>query len=227
MIIFGHRGAKDEVSENTLKSFQSAIDNGLGALELDIHKTSDGELVVIHDPTLDRTTNGQGEVLKNSLAQIKSLDAGEGEKVPLLSEVFDLIIDNDVEIFIEIKALDCEEALAALIVKYQFEQRVIIKCFNHRALQKVHSLNTKIRKTPLMYGLPIDPVHLIDSCYSQGISLNVSLIDTQLVKEVHEAGKFVVVWNVNTVAMASHFKNMGVDYIGTDCPSVVNPRTTS
>ena len=89
--IMGHRGAPADEPENTLGSFARALAVGVAAVELDVQLTKDGRLAVIHDETLDRTTNGRGPVRDFTLAELKKLDAGRGEPVPSLEEVFDLV----------------------------------------------------------------------------------------------------------------------------------------
>ena len=89
--IMGHRGAPADEPENTLRSFRRALAVGVAAVELDVQLTKDGRLAVIHDETLDRTTNGRGPVQDFTLAELKRLDAGRGEPVPSLEEVFDLV----------------------------------------------------------------------------------------------------------------------------------------
>ena len=89
--IMGHRGAPADEPENTLRSFDRALAVGVAAVELDVQLTKDGRLAVIHDETLDRTTNGKGRVKDFTLAELQRLDAGRGEPVPSLEEVFDLV----------------------------------------------------------------------------------------------------------------------------------------
>src|SRR5215467_6065562 len=89
-LVGGHRGNPAENPENTMRSFRSAIAAGCDLIECDVHLSSDGELVVIHDHTLERTTNGQGMVFQHTLAALRELDAGNGERVPVLAEVCEL-----------------------------------------------------------------------------------------------------------------------------------------
>ena len=91
MIIIGHRGAMGYEPENTLRSFQKALDLGVDMIEFDVHLCKSGELVVFHDEKVNRTTNGQGYIAQKSLEKLKELDAGQGEKIPTLEEVLDLV----------------------------------------------------------------------------------------------------------------------------------------
>ena len=109
--IMGHRGAPADEPENTLRSFSRALAVGVAAVELDVQLTKDGRLAVIHDETLDRTTNGRGPVRDFTLAELKKLDAGRGEPVPSLEEVFDLV-QGKAHLVVELKQ---PEAAAALL----------------------------------------------------------------------------------------------------------------
>src|SRR5256885_3658819 len=95
-LLGGHRGNPDEYPENTLASFRSAIELGVDIIECDVHMSADGQLVVIHDHTLDRTTNGTGMVRDHTYAQLRELDAGRGEHLPLLNEFLELGNESDV-----------------------------------------------------------------------------------------------------------------------------------
>ncbi len=101
-MIVGHRGAAGYEPENTLLSFQKAIEIGVDWIELDVHRSSDGHLMVIHDDTVDRTTRGHGKVSEMTLAELKKLDAGKGQKIPTLQEAIDFM-KGKVRVIIEIK----------------------------------------------------------------------------------------------------------------------------
>jgi glycerophosphoryl diester phosphodiesterase len=117
MQIIGHRGASGYEPENTLRSFQKAIDLGVEMIELDVYTCKSGELVVMHDDKVNRTTNGNGYVFNMTLTELKTLDAGKGEKVPTLVEVFDLI-NKKIAINVELKGEGTAESTAELIQKY-------------------------------------------------------------------------------------------------------------
>jgi len=221
MKICGHRGAKDELPENTLKGIQFAIDCGVAAIEIDVHLTKDNQIVVIHDPTVDRTTDGTGKVVDFTLDEIQSFNAGEGEAVPTLSDVIKLVKKAGIEIQIEIKAPEVIEKVVEEIKKNDLYNSAAVICFNHRALQIVKKLDPKIVTICLMVAIPVDPVAIAKSCGAQGFSLNISTVDKQMVDECHSAGLFIGVWTVNEFQQVDYFKNMGVDYLATDKPSEI------
>ena len=138
-LIYGHRGASGYAPENTLEAFRLSMEMGADGFELDVHMSADGELVVIHDETVNRTTNGTGFVKDLTLAQLKALDACNGMtqyrgvKIPTLGEVFDLIRDTHHIVNVEVKTDECfypriEEKCLALAREKGVEERVIYSC---------------------------------------------------------------------------------------------------
>ena len=221
-VILGHRGAKGEKPENTILGIKYALDLGVKAIEIDIHLSSDEELIVIHDDTVDRTTNGQGKVLNLSSLELKKLDAGEGERIPLLEEVLDLYKDYNFTLFVEIKSLGCEKKLIKLIKERDLYSKIIAKSFNHRIVKRIKELDSKVKTSCLMYGLPINAVNIIENAKADGISISVSTVDQALVDLCQHNNYKVTVWNVNTKLELAPFVEMGVDFIGTDYPSKVS-----
>lgn len=160
-MIFAHRGASAKAPENTLEAFSLAIAMGADGLELDVHLSSDGELVVIHDAKVDRTTNGVGFVRDMTLAELKALDASNGMgnyrgvKIPTLAEVYDLVRDTRLHVNVEIKT---DEALYPDIEKKCLELerekgmtgRVIYSSFNHYTLSNLLQQDPQA-KTGLLY----------------------------------------------------------------------------
>ena len=135
-IIFAHRGASKVAPENTISAFSKAIEMGAGGIELDTHLTSDGYLVVTHDDILGRTCNGTGLVMEHDLKYLKGLDFGgwfseefEGERIPLLSDVFELLNERDMVLNIEIKATPgqyikgIEDEVAKMIKSFSFVEK--------------------------------------------------------------------------------------------------------
>ncbi|MBP2071132.1 glycerophosphoryl diester phosphodiesterase [Thermoanaerobacterium butyriciformans] len=148
-LVIAHRGDSRNAPENTLISFKKALEMGVDGIELDVQLTKDGQLVVIHDERVDRTTDGIGYVKDFTLKELKMLDAGikfdkkfAGERIPTLFEVFELIKYKNLIVNIEIKSgivlyPGIEEKLIKMIDGYDFENRVIISSFNHYSLRDV------------------------------------------------------------------------------------------
>jgi len=145
-----HRGASAQYPENTLLAFRRAIEQRVDALELDVHLTADDELVIIHDSTLERTTNGYGNVHDKTLQEIRQLDAGQGEKIPLLEEAIQLARAAQIRLCVEIKgATETEElAIAESTVRAlevaNFLSQVIVTSFSPQALLRAKALQPEI-----------------------------------------------------------------------------------
>jgi glycerophosphoryl diester phosphodiesterase len=155
-------GASAYAPENTMSAFKKAIDMNADGIELDVHLSKDGHIVIIHDEKVDRTTNGKGEVKNFTLDELKKLDAGfwfsdeyKGEKIPTLEEVLNLINNTDIYLNIEIKAgyrfyPNIEEKVIDMVKKYKMLDRVIISSFDHYSLVRVKEINSNI-KTGMLY----------------------------------------------------------------------------
>ncbi|KOR24315.1 glycerophosphodiester phosphodiesterase [Clostridium sp. FAM 1755] len=160
--ILAHRGASAYAPENTMVAFKKAIDMNADGIELDVHLSKDGHIVIIHDEKVDRTTNGKGEVKDFTLDELKKLDAGfwfsdkyEGERIPTLEELLKLINNTNIYLNIEIKAgyriyPNIEEKVIDMIEKYKILDRVIISSFDHYSLVRVKEINLNI-KTGMLY----------------------------------------------------------------------------
>lgn len=134
-LIIAHRGASAEAPENTLEAFQLGLDQGADALEMDVRLTRDGVAVVIHDPTLDRTTDRTGAVAELTLEQVQLADAGGGARVPTFRSVLEAFPRTP--LLVEIKAGEAQDAVAAEIERAGARERVVIASFQHRALEKL------------------------------------------------------------------------------------------
>ena len=161
-LIYGHRGASGYAPENTLEAFRLAMDMGADGFELDVHMSLDGELVVIHDESVDRTTDGTGLVRDLTLVELKALDASNGmetyrgAKIPTLGEVFDLIRDTLHIVNVEVKTDEwfypqIEEKCLALAKEKGVEDRVIYSSFNHYTLMKLRQLKPDA-KLGMLFG---------------------------------------------------------------------------
>ena len=148
MLKIGHRGAKGYKPENTLVSFQKALDLHVDGIELDVHLSADGEIIVIHDETIDRTTNGKGFVNALSFQELKAFLIDGKQEIPTLEEVFDLV-NQKCFINIELKSYDTTDKVMALIEQYVNKKgwkydHFLVSSFDWNALQRMASLNDKI-----------------------------------------------------------------------------------
>jgi len=147
--IAAHRGGRAYAPENTLAAFENAIAQGVDSIEFDVQMTKDGELVVIHDTTVDRTTNGTGAVRDFTLAEMRMLDAGGGQQVPTLDEVLRLAKGADIPIFPETKSAHLypgiEEKLILSLEQSDYINATVVQSFEPASLDKLHALNPDLR----------------------------------------------------------------------------------
>ena len=220
MVITGHRGAAKLEPENTCLSIQKAIDLGVDQIEIDVHLTRDQHLVVIHDQTVDRTTDGWGAVSDLSLQEIKQLDAGKGEKIPTLQEVVD-VIQGRVILQIELKGLATAEPVVNLIEKNSIESDVILTSFVHDRLRKVRHLNSDIALGALWLTPPDDACQQALEIGVEAIHIQHQNIDVDLVREAHLHGLKVRAWNPDTVPEIQQVIDLGGDAGGSNRPDLL------
>ena len=145
-----HRGASAQYPENTLLAFRKAMEQGVDAVEVDVHRTADDELVALHDPTLDRTSNGHGNVRDCTLNEIRQLDAGQGERIPLLTEVIQLAREGQIRLCVEIKGtteieeLAITEGIIRTLESNDFLSQTIVTSFSPRALLRAKALSAEV-----------------------------------------------------------------------------------
>lgn len=221
MKVTGHRGAKDEWPENTLLGIAKAIESGVEAIEIDIHLSSDGELVVIHDKTLERTTNGNGDIAQMTLKKLRELDAGMGERIPTLREVLDLTIKKNIHLFIEVKVPGVEKELIKIIEEKSAFTFCSVISFDHRFIKLIKSLNSNLHTGCLIVGIPINPERLIQDADASLLVISTSTVDAHVVKVCHDNDIKVAVWNANTKEDFLRMRNIKADFIMTDKPSLI------
>jgi len=233
--IFAHRGAKAVAPENTLPAFARALEMGVAGIELDVHCSKDGRLVVIHDESLTRTTNGKGNVGAYTAAELANLDAGSHFDpafaqvgVPTLEEVFDLVEGRCI-VNVEVKTMDplggnqVEPLLALMRTRNLYEQ-VIVSSFNPISLIKLRYLEPKV-KLGLLYHLPMKP-WLSNAWFTPVMQPEAVHPYYQLIDEAHMAWAreqhcAINTWTVNDIAEAKRLAALGVDVIMSDVPDQI------
>jgi glycerophosphoryl diester phosphodiesterase len=219
MIKVGHRGAREYEPENTLRSFKKAMELGVDAVELDVRKTKDHEIVVIHDADIKRTTNGSGLASDLTLQQIKSFSAEKNEKIPTLAEALDFI-DKKARVFIELKETGFEEQVLSIVKKKGLVKNVVIVSFHEDALRKVRELDPEI-ETGLIYAKHKNPLKAALELKAQWLLAFYKFTHTANVQKAHENGLKVLVWTVNTPEEVVEMKKKGVDAIASDKPDIL------
>lgn len=234
MKVMAHRGASGYAPENTLTAFKKAIDMGSDGIEFDVQMTKDGKIIVCHDYSVERTTNGKGYIKNLTLMEIKELDAGSwfdkrfaGEKIPTLEEVFELI-PSGILMNIEIKNLalerrNIEQKVVDLILKYNRIDDVIISSFDHLSLKTVRDINKDIRIGVLTYSYLLDTISYIKTHDFDAYSIHPSeeFLNQSLLEDAHDNGYKIFSYTVNDREIANVFKNMGVDAIFSNYPDIL------
>jgi glycerophosphoryl diester phosphodiesterase len=193
-----HRGGSKGAPENTLAAFRNGIVQGLDWLEFDVQMTKDGVLVVIHDETVDRTTNGTGAVRDLTLEQIRALDAGQGEKVPTFEEVVELAKTSGVKIMPETKSAHLypglEEKMLKTLEQANYLDQTIFQSFEADSLDKLHRLNPQ-SKLCALYGLWKFNVSAPsgDAQYVCPMG-EMMLLNPWMIRQAHQEGKQVFIW---------------------------------
>jgi glycerophosphoryl diester phosphodiesterase len=218
MLKIGHRGACGYEPENTLRSFQKAIDLGVDMIEFDLHKIKTGELVIIHDSLVNRTTNGNGYVENYDFASLRKLNAGKGEKIPTLDEALDLIIGK-CKVNIEIKGVGVAEDLVKVIKTQKILSQVLISSFRYDPLLIVKDLEPKIPLALLSEEYRLTPyLELIEELGAKDFNANFKYVDERYINAIHKVGLRINVYTVNEPVDIKRMKDYGVDGIFSNFP---------
>ena len=228
--VWAHRGASRYAPENTVPAFELAVAQGAEGVELDVQLSSDGQLVVIHDETLERTTDGTGRVVDHSLARLRTLDASaghdgfEGVRIPTLTEVLEVVAPTALTVNIELKNSEVdypglEEKVLAAVAAFELGPRVVLSSFNHYSVRKLRSLApdaalAAIYTDPLFRpwryakALGVGAIHPPAPC----------VFGPGFVSKAHKAGIAVRPWVVNGERALRWMLRCGVDAVFTDAP---------
>jgi glycerophosphoryl diester phosphodiesterase len=225
MLKIAHRGAKGYEPENTLQAFQKALDLNADGIELDVHLSADGHIIVIHDETIDRTTNGKGFVNNLSLSELKSFLIADQLEIPTLNEVFDLT-DKKCLINIELKGAGTASKVVALIEEYISDknwnyEHFIISSFDWNMLQEVHILNPNIAIGVLTEEDLDTALAFAEVVKAKAIHPDYQLLNQENTKEIQQKGFLVLPWTVNSEEDIQKIKSYNVDGIISDFPDKI------
>lgn len=224
MEITAHRGASVKYPENTMAAFIGAKKLDADWIELDVQQTKDRQIVVSHDTNLLRVTGVNKDIIKMDYSEIVKLDAGsffnkkfKGEKIPLLSEVLEFAKTNNIRLNIELKPtgeeIDFEKQVVDLIKEYDFENRCVITSQIYNVLENVKKVDKDIKT---VYVMSIAIGNITDAKYADAFSVEASNVNPNLVRTVHNKGKELYAWTVNTEESINKMIDMNVDNIITD-----------
>jgi len=225
-LVIGHRGAMGHETENTLASVQKALDLGVDMIEIDVFKISTGEVVVFHDQTVDRLTNGPGNIEEYNISDLSRLILDGGHKIPMLQDVLKLI-DNKVALNIELKGANTADKVNHTI-KFYTESRgwspenFIISSFNWDELREMRKFNDSIAIAVLTEANPLDALKVATELNAVAINPYFESLDTGIVTKIKQAGFKIYTWTVNEPEDIANMKALGVDGIITNFPERVN-----
>ncbi len=218
--IIAHRGASKDQLENSLAAFAEAIRQGADAIELDVHRTSDGVIVVHHDDTVRDVTSGtRVEIARSSASDLAKLRLSNGERIPTLDEVFELT-GNRTKVYTEVKGRDCERALADCFSRHSSLMHAV-HSFDHRIPVAVKRLYPTTETGFLSTSYPLDIKSFTGPHIPNYFWQHTSMIDESLVELSRQAGMQVVAWTENSSARAAALTLMSVSAICTDTPALL------
>ncbi|WKX73608.1 glycerophosphodiester phosphodiesterase family protein [Streptomyces sp. XD-27] len=216
-LTIGHRGLMGVEPENTLRSFVRAEREGVDVIELDLHLSKDGALVVMHDAEVDRTTDGSGPISVQTLAELRELDAGQGERIPLFEEVLDAV---QAPLQAEIKDRAAARALAEVMVRRDLLGRVDVLSFHDEALAEIRGLLPAVRTALVASRYGPDVIDRAEAVGARMLVLNIRRLTLELVERAHAAGLKVIGWTVNTQDQLRLARGLGLDGGTTDFPEI-------
>ena len=215
MIVIGHRGARAIRPENTIVALWEGS-RCADYLEIDVRLSRDGVPVVIHDPTLDRTTDGTGLVSAYSVMELQQYDAGEGEVIPTLASVLALDL-GDCGLVIELKEGGYEDLIAGM-VQESGHTKVMIVSFDADCLRRIAPLLPDARIGYIFRSMEGDPIQVASSIPAAALLPRSDLVTDDLVAAAHGAGLLVIGWTLNTEEEFAKAARLGIDGVATDDP---------
>ncbi|CAL9368982.1 glycerophosphodiester phosphodiesterase [Streptomyces sp. enrichment culture] len=216
-LTIGHRGVMGVEPENTLRSFVAAERAGLDVIELDLHLSKDGALVVIHDADLDRTTDGSGPVADRTLEELRALDAGRGERIPVFEEVLEAVRSP---LQAEIKDVAAARALADVLRARDLLDRVEVSSFHDEAVAEIARLVPGVRTALIGSRYGTDIVDRAVAVGAPTLCLDIRRLTLEVVERAREAGLRIIGWVVNTQDHLRLVRALELDGATTDHPDI-------
>ncbi len=213
----GHRGAGGYAAENTLASIEQAIALRCAFTEVDVQRTSDDELVLLHDERVDRTTNGRGRVSELTLSDIRKLDAGNGQMVPMLEEAL-RAAKGRIGLILELKTKGLAYDVCAMVRASGQDRSVIYASFLHDELQHVRRIDPQADTLVLFKWFSKAPVAQAIRLQATHVGLRFNTATKRRVNALHKAGLTVFVYTVNKPSKIKEMKTLGVDGIISNFP---------
>ncbi|MFE3854740.1 glycerophosphodiester phosphodiesterase [Streptomyces griseorubiginosus] len=216
-LTIGHRGVMGTEPENTLRSFVAAQQAGLDVIELDLHLSKDGALVVMHDTHVDRTTDGTGPIAEKTLTELRALDAGRGEQVPVFEEVLDSVRSP---LQAEIKDIAAARALAEVMIRRDLVSRVEVSSFHDEAIAEIGRLVPGVRTALIGSRFGPDIVERAVEAGAGTVCLNIRRLTLEVVEAARKADLKIIGWVVNTQDHLRLVRALELDGATTDYPEI-------
>ncbi|HAG79123.1 glycerophosphodiester phosphodiesterase [Stutzerimonas stutzeri] len=230
-LIYGHRGAKGEAPENTLVSFEQCLQHGVRRCELDLHLSRDGELMVIHDPTLKRTTGRRGKVVQHDADELVNYDAREGGPgwktpcpIPRLSELFEKCDFEHWQLEVKsasrVRAARTVMAIKELAEQHRLLDRITVTSSSREVLRALNRLAPEISRGLVAEHNWLDPLKVARQYGCSLLALKWTLCTPERLEKARKQGLHVSVWTVNEPALMRRLADLGVDSLITDYPGL-------
>lgn len=219
MHIYAHRGASIDYPENTLLAFRSAIELGAYGIEMDVHVSKDGVPVVIHDADVARTTGGSGKIADMYLADIKKLDAGNGEHIPTFEEVL-LLTKGKVKLDVEVKAAGAEEPVLQMLAVWSHDDWVI-SSFDWDILRRCRRDEPEIELWPLSNGATDEAIDVAHELGSPLLALHQGFIDADVVEGLNAEKLGFMAWTVDDPKRSEELRRLGATALCTNDPATM------
>ena len=213
----GHRGAAGHAPENTLAAIRKGIELGVDFIEIDVRCTADGILVALHDATVNRTTNGKGPIDRLTLRDVKALDAGNGERVPMLEEVL-RVVSGHAGLMLELKVKGAAQKTVEVVQKAEFKDPVIYASFLHEELGIIRSVDAEASLMALFGRLPQASVARAMKYSPSHVGLRHDTVTRRLVEAFHDEDLLVFVYTTDTTREIQRAISAGVDGIISNVP---------
>lgn len=213
----GHRGAAGHAPENTLAAIRKGIELGVDFVEIDVRCTADGILVALHDATVNRTTNGKGPIDRLTLRDVKALDAGNGERVPMLEEVLS-VVSGQAGLMLELKVKGAAQKTVEVVQKAEFKDPVIYASFLHEELGIIRSVDAEASLMALFGRLPQTSVARAMKYSPSHVGLRHDTVTRRLVEAFHDEDLLVFVYTTDTTREIQRAISVGVDGIISNVP---------
>ncbi len=222
MLVIAHRGASAREPENSIAAFRAAIDLGADGVELDIHATADGGLIVHHDDTVAGTN-----IPQSSLDSVRRHRLANGEPVPMLGEVLDAL-GSDVTVFVEVKTLDStqDDCLLQVLRDAPSPPRCHVHSFDHRIVHRLVARQEGLVGGVLSTSYPLNPLIQLEQSGATELWQNDHLVDDELIAAVHAIGLRIIPWTVDDPDRIAELIDMGVDGVCSNEPDVVRKLLT-